>query len=81
MWENLWLKPVNLGTAPRAGWGDDNPMIHYGLIASANQLMRKAVVQNKLAEEKDVLCFEMEAASFGCTNACCCRCRMFLQRI
>jgi nucleoside phosphorylase len=40
----------------------DNPMIHYGLIASANQLMKDATVRDKLAEELDVLCFEMEAA-------------------
>ncbi|KAK8115574.1 hypothetical protein PG984_012076 [Apiospora sp. TS-2023a] len=41
---------------------DDNPMVHYGLIASANQLMKDAVVRDKLAREKNVLCFEMEAA-------------------
>jgi nucleoside phosphorylase len=41
---------------------EDNPVIHYGLIASANQVMRDASVRDKLAAEKDVLCFEMEAA-------------------
>jgi nucleoside phosphorylase len=41
---------------------DDNPVIHYGLIASANQLMKDALIRDKLAAEKDVLCFEMEAA-------------------
>ncbi|GKU15714.1 unnamed protein product [Fusarium langsethiae] len=41
---------------------DDNPAIHYGLIASANQLMKDALVRDKLAAEKGVLCFEMEAA-------------------
>lgn len=41
---------------------DDNPAIHYGLIASANQLMKDALVRDALAKEKDVLCFEMEAA-------------------
>ncbi|KAF2998684.1 hypothetical protein E8E14_002898 [Neopestalotiopsis sp. 37M] len=40
----------------------DNPTIHYGLIASANQLMKDAVLRDKLAREKEVLCFEMEAA-------------------
>lgn len=40
----------------------DNPMIHYGLIASANQLMKDALVRDRLAEQMDVLCFEMEAA-------------------
>jgi nucleoside phosphorylase len=41
---------------------DDNPAIHYGLIASANQLMRDASIRDRLAADKDVLCFEMEAA-------------------
>ncbi|EXA32209.1 hypothetical protein FOVG_16580 [Fusarium oxysporum f. sp. pisi HDV247] len=41
---------------------EDNPAIHYGLIASANQLMKDAVLRDKFAMEKDVLCFEMEAA-------------------
>jgi len=41
---------------------DDNPAIHYGLIASANQLMKDATIRDILAAEKRVLCFEMEAA-------------------
>ncbi|KAF2473448.1 purine and uridine phosphorylase [Lindgomyces ingoldianus] len=42
--------------------GEDNPAIHYGLIASANQLMENALLRDKLAEDKGVLCFETEAA-------------------
>ncbi|KAL4946534.1 hypothetical protein BDV06DRAFT_233121 [Aspergillus oleicola] len=41
---------------------DDTPAIHYGLIASANRLMKDALIRDKLAAQKDVLCFEMEAA-------------------
>jgi len=41
---------------------EDNPAIHYGLIASANQVMKDAEIRDNLAAEKDVLCFEMEAA-------------------
>ncbi|KAF6785571.1 kinesin light chain protein [Colletotrichum sojae] len=41
---------------------DDDPAIHYGLIASGNQLMKDARIRDKLAAERDVLCFEMEAA-------------------
>lgn len=40
----------------------DNPTIHYGLIASADQLMKDALIRDRLAAEKKVLCFEMEAA-------------------
>ncbi|KAF3407813.1 hypothetical protein DPV78_001659 [Talaromyces pinophilus] len=41
---------------------EDNPAVHYGLIASANQLMKDALIRDRLSAEKDVLCFEMEAA-------------------
>lgn len=41
---------------------EDNPMIHYGLIASASRLMKDAWARDMLARENDVLCFEMEAA-------------------
>jgi len=40
----------------------NNLKIHYGLIASANTLMKNAKLRDRLAKEKDVLCFEMEAA-------------------
>ncbi|KAK7731268.1 hypothetical protein SLS57_001204 [Botryosphaeria dothidea] len=41
---------------------EDNPAVHYGLIASANQLMKDAKIRDELSEAQDVLCFEMEAA-------------------
>ncbi|KAL2170892.1 hypothetical protein VTG60DRAFT_4296 [Thermothelomyces hinnuleus] len=41
---------------------EDDPAIHYGLIASGNQLMKNARLRDKLADDKGVLCFEMEAA-------------------
>lgn len=41
---------------------EDNPAVHYGLIASANRLMKDALLRDNLAAERDVLCFEMEAA-------------------
>lgn len=41
---------------------EDNPTIHYGLIASGNLLIKDALIRDRLAVEKDVLCFEIEAA-------------------
>ncbi|KAH7207390.1 hypothetical protein DER44DRAFT_374790 [Fusarium oxysporum] len=41
---------------------EDNPAIHYGLIASSNRLMTDALTRDALATKKGVLCFEMEAA-------------------
>ncbi|CAI7653445.1 unnamed protein product [Penicillium pancosmium] len=38
------------------------PKIHYGLVASGNQVIRHGMTRDRLAEEFDVLCFEMEAA-------------------
>lgn len=41
---------------------DDNPVIHYGPIASANRLMKDASRRDALAKKWGFLCFEMEAA-------------------
>jgi nucleoside phosphorylase len=54
--------PSNLILRPERTEDEDNPVIHYGLIASANQLMKDAITRDTLIKEKDVLCFEMEAA-------------------
>jgi nucleoside phosphorylase len=40
----------------------DVPIIHYGLLASGNQVMRHGFTRDRLRRELDVLCFEMEAA-------------------
>jgi nucleoside phosphorylase len=54
--------PLNLILRPERIKDEDNPAIHYGLIASANQLIKDALVRDRLAAENNVLCFEMEAA-------------------
>jgi nucleoside phosphorylase len=54
--------PSKLVPRPKRTEDEDNPAIHYGLIASANQLMKNALVRDRLIAEKNVLCFEMEAA-------------------
>jgi nucleoside phosphorylase len=38
------------------------PAIHYGLIASGDQVMRHGTTRDRLRKELHVLCFEMEAA-------------------
>ncbi|PWY95858.1 purine and uridine phosphorylase [Aspergillus sclerotioniger CBS 115572] len=40
----------------------DGPKIHYGLIASANQVMKDAVARDRLGRELGAYCVEMEAA-------------------
>lgn len=49
---------------------DDNPAVHYGLIASANQLMKYAITRARLAAQRDVLCFEREAAGLMSSISC-----------
>ncbi|KAL4989577.1 purine and uridine phosphorylase [Aspergillus falconensis] len=38
------------------------PYIHYGLIASGDQVMKDSGTRDRLAQEYGILCFEMEAA-------------------
>ncbi|CAH0055577.1 unnamed protein product [Clonostachys solani] len=52
-------------TRPDRADDDNEIVIHYGLIASANQLMKDAVIRDRLATERNVLCFEMEAAGLN----------------
>ncbi|KAK4223169.1 ankyrin repeat-containing domain protein [Podospora fimiseda] len=43
---------------------EDDPVIHYGLVASGNQLMKDASVRDGLVDCKGVLFFEMEASEW-----------------
>ncbi|KAI2919241.1 hypothetical protein CBS147320_8602 [Aspergillus niger] len=40
----------------------DDPYIHYGLIASGDQVMKDAKTRDSITRDLDILCFEMEAA-------------------
>lgn len=40
----------------------NTPIIHYGLIASGNQVTKHALTRSRLGKDLGVLCFEMEAA-------------------
>ncbi|KAH8706069.1 hypothetical protein BGW36DRAFT_22327 [Talaromyces proteolyticus] len=40
----------------------NQPRIHYGVIASGNQVMRDGQIRDRLAKDIGMLCFEMEAA-------------------
>ncbi|KAJ5689106.1 hypothetical protein N7462_003498 [Penicillium macrosclerotiorum] len=46
----------------RESRASDYPSIHYGLIASGNQVMKHGKTRDQLARELGILCFEMEAA-------------------
>ena len=51
---------------------DTSPMIHYGTIGSANQVMKDPALRDKWAEQKKIICFEMEAAGDLLTISHCC---------
>lgn len=44
---------------------DTHPVVHYGLVASGNRVMRDAQTRDRLRDELGVLCFEMEAAALA----------------
>ncbi|RFU72758.1 ankyrin repeat-containing [Trichoderma arundinaceum] len=49
-----------------------DPLIHYGLIASGNQVVKDSRIRDELVQELGIICFEMEAAglmgNFPCLN-------------
>ncbi|KAK5056146.1 hypothetical protein LTR84_012699 [Exophiala bonariae] len=53
--------PRSLVLRPERTEDEDDIVIHYGQIASANQLMKDALVRDQISNEHDVLCFEMES--------------------
>ncbi|GJP98531.1 ankyrin repeat domain-containing protein 50 [Aspergillus niger] len=46
----------------RSTRSSDRPVVHYGLIASGNQVIKHAQTRDQLAAQLNILCFEMEAA-------------------
>lgn len=47
---------------PRTPRPSEGPVIHYGLIASGNLVMKDGVTRDRLQQIHHILCFEMEAA-------------------
>ena len=47
---------------PRPGRSSEQPLIHTGIIASGNRVMKNAKVRDEIAKESGAVCFEMEAA-------------------
>jgi len=46
------------------------PVVHYGIIASGNQVMKDALLRDQLAAKYNILCFEMEAAGLKIALPC-----------
>ena len=56
--------PPMISRRPRSP-DPDKPVVHYGMIASADQLMKDALVRDQISRQHEVLCFEMEAAGLA----------------
>jgi nucleoside phosphorylase len=54
----------------RAARQNCRPSLHYGNIASGNEVIKDGCTRDQIAQQEDVICFEMEAAglmgSFPC---------------
>ena len=55
-------KLCNHGKIQREARSDQTPVVHYGIIASGNHLIRNAAERDRLGCEFGALCVEMEAA-------------------
>ncbi|PQE07565.1 Pfs domain protein [Rutstroemia sp. NJR-2017a BBW] len=54
--------PNDVNVMKRKVRPDSSPVVHYGTIGSADQVMKDSVLRNKWAKERNIICFEMEAA-------------------
>jgi nucleoside phosphorylase len=52
----------HLVSRPPRSYRIDDPMVFRGIIASGSRMVKDARIRDALAKEKDILCFEMEAA-------------------
>ncbi|KAF5687861.1 het-E-1 heterokaryon incompatibility protein [Fusarium denticulatum] len=48
----------------------NDPYIHYGTIASGNQVIKDSTVRDNVAQELNAICFEMEAAGLPDIGPC-----------
>nr|XP_036575291.1 WD repeat-containing protein [Colletotrichum truncatum]KAF6781844.1 WD repeat-containing protein [Colletotrichum truncatum] len=54
--------PTNLILRLRRDENTDDPSVHHGIIASASQVVKDGHLRDKLASQKDVLCFDIGSA-------------------
>ncbi|KAF5658161.1 vegetatible incompatibility het-e-1 [Fusarium circinatum] len=48
----------------------NDPYIHYGTIASGNQVIKDSTIRDRIAQELNAICFEMEAAGLPDIGPC-----------
>lgn len=57
-------------TIPRISRPSKDPHIHYGMIGSANVVIKDAMIREELKRNMDILCVEMEAAGLMSNFPC-----------
>jgi nucleoside phosphorylase len=55
---------------PRSRRSTDNPVVHYGTIASGSQVMKNGIERDNIARQWDAICFEMDAAGLMAVLPC-----------
>lgn len=54
--------PLDANVIQRKPRLSTSPMVYYGTIGSADQVMKDSILRDKWAKDEGILCFEMEAA-------------------
>ncbi|KAJ8063446.1 hypothetical protein OCU04_008662 [Sclerotinia nivalis] len=67
---NACCGPDNVNLVKRRQRHDTSPMLYYGTIGSADQVMKDSMLRDIWAKEKNIICFEMEAAGLMDTFPC-----------
>ncbi|ESZ94731.1 hypothetical protein SBOR_4893 [Sclerotinia borealis F-4128] len=62
--------PADVNLVKRVQRHNTSPVLHYGTIGSADQVMKDSMLRDLWAKEKNIICFEMEAAGLMDTFPC-----------
>lgn len=54
--------PLDINLVKRKVRSDTSPVLHYGTIGSADQVMKDSALRDEWARKENIICFEMEAA-------------------
>lgn len=60
--DQLYRSDDNSIRMPRNPRESQDPVVHYGLIASGNKLIKNAKLRDELRDRYNIMCFEMETA-------------------
>lgn len=68
--DNRCMKCDSHQLLTRNNRNQDTPVIHYGLVASGNRVIRHGQTRNQIVEDLGAICFDMEAAGLMNNFSC-----------